>query len=70
MMLSNNAIRSEAAARDGFCVFPDGHGHWCACKDDGMVAGTFFNRDAALRFARAESEYWSAWSALKSKTAS
>jgi hypothetical protein len=70
MMLSNNALRRNAADGGSFCVFPDGHGHWCACKDDGMVAGTFFSRDAALRFARAESEYWSAWSAPKSKTAS
>jgi hypothetical protein len=68
-MLSNNAVRREALARDGFRVFPDSHGHWRACKDDGMVAGTFFSRDAALRFARAESEYWSARLALKSKTA-
>jgi hypothetical protein len=65
--LSNNAVRSEAPAGDDFCVFPDGHGHWRACKDDGMVAGTFFSRDAALRFARAESEHWSA---MKSKTTS
>ena len=29
-------------------------GHWCARRADGRVCGTFFERDAAIRFARRE----------------
>lgn len=29
-------------------------GHWCARRADGKVCGTFFERDAAVRFARRE----------------
>ena len=38
-----------------FRVFADGHGHWCADKDDGTVGGIFSNREVAIRFARRES---------------
>jgi hypothetical protein len=38
-----------------FQIFRDDHGHWCARKDDGMIAGTFFDRRAALHFAQRES---------------
>src|SRR5882757_5328154 len=37
------------SAPESFRIFPDGHGHWCARKRNGMVAGTFFNRDDAIR---------------------
>jgi hypothetical protein len=40
--------------RANFRIYPDGHGHWCSRKSDGMVAGTFFTREAALRFAKDE----------------
>ena len=50
------ALRHET----GFSIFPDGRGHWCARKGDGIVAGVFFNRDAAIRFARRESLDWPA----------
>ena len=39
MMRSNTLARDLAPAPDGFSIFSDGHGHWCACKGDGMVAG-------------------------------
>ena len=29
-------------------------GHWCARRADGKVCGTFFERGAAVRFARRE----------------
>ena len=37
-----------------FEIFRDQIGHWCARRTDGMVCGTFFERDAAVRFARRE----------------
>jgi hypothetical protein len=56
MMPAKNAIQThDTRAQESFRIFPDGRGHWCARKSDGMVAGVFFNRDAALRFADNES---------------
>jgi hypothetical protein len=37
-----------------FRVFQDERGRWCAHRDDGMAGGTFFAREAALRFVRRE----------------
>jgi hypothetical protein len=37
-----------------FELFRDQAGHWCARRADGRVGGTFFERDAAVRFARRE----------------
>jgi hypothetical protein len=37
-----------------FRVFEDERGRWCARSDDGMTGGTFFAREAALRFVRRE----------------
>src|SRR5579864_7936003 len=37
-----------------FRLFQDDRGNWCARTDDGLVGGTFFDRQAALRFARRE----------------
>jgi hypothetical protein len=37
-----------------FRVFRDARGCWCACSSDGLVGGTFFAREAAVRFARRE----------------
>jgi hypothetical protein len=38
-----------------FEIFRDRIGHWCARRADGMVFGTFFEREAAIKFARRES---------------
>ncbi len=40
--------------RKTFEVFRDSIGHWCARRRDGLVNGTFFEREAALRFVRHE----------------
>jgi hypothetical protein len=53
-MPSGNIARRRPDVPEHFRVFSDGRGHWCADKDDGSVAGIFFSRDAALRFARKE----------------
>jgi hypothetical protein len=37
-----------------FRIFQDARGCWCARSDDGMTGGTFFAREAALRFVRRE----------------
>ncbi|MEI9990620.1 MAG: hypothetical protein WDM86_11330 [Rhizomicrobium sp.] len=37
-----------------FQIFRNRIGRWCARRADGMVCGTFFQREAALRFARRE----------------
>ena len=37
-----------------FRIFQDARGRWCAATDDGMTGGTFFAREAALRFVRRE----------------
>ena len=37
-----------------FRIFQDERGRWCAESDDGMTGGTFFAREAALRFVRRE----------------
>ena len=39
-----------------FHIFQNKIGRWCALSDDGMVLGIFFKRDAAVRFARDESD--------------
>jgi hypothetical protein len=46
-------IRSFAQ-QSTFEIFRDRIGHWCARRADGMVFGTFFERDAAIKFARRE----------------
>lgn len=56
MTPANKAIHQrKTCARAHFRIFADGRGHWCANKDDGMVAGIFFSREAAIRFAHDES---------------
>jgi hypothetical protein len=37
-----------------FRIFQDERGRWCAESDDRMTGGTFFAREAALRFVRRE----------------
>lgn len=37
-----------------FHIFRDRSGHWCSCRADGLIAGTFFTHDAAIRFAKNE----------------
>ncbi|MEI9993782.1 MAG: hypothetical protein WDM91_04235 [Rhizomicrobium sp.] len=41
--------------RPGFTIYRDAFGHWCARRADGLVGGTFREREAALRFVRHES---------------
>jgi hypothetical protein len=38
-----------------FRIYQNEAGRWCARKGDGSVAGTFFDHDAAIRFAKRES---------------
>ncbi len=37
-----------------FRIFQEARGRWCARSDDGITGGTFFTREAALRFVRRE----------------
>ncbi len=61
MISARIAIQSrEVVTQQNFRMFPDGHGHWYAYKDDGLVAGLFFNRAAAARFVRDESDFCTA----------
>ena len=41
-------------SRTVFEIFRDRIGHWCAQRKDGLVFGTFVEREAAVRFARRE----------------
>ena len=45
---------STTPRRRIFRIFQDERGRWCARRDDGMAGGTFFAREAALRFVRRE----------------
>jgi hypothetical protein len=57
-MFSRDTIHQRGAgAHESFRISTDNRGHWCARKNDGMVAGTFFSHDAAIRFARRECSY-------------
>ena len=40
--------------RTSFAIFRNQIGRWCARRADGLVFGTFLERDAAVRFARRE----------------
>jgi hypothetical protein len=55
--VKNDDYRSPlpATTQTSFRVFSDGRGHWCVENEDESIAGTFTTRDAALRFAKAES---------------
>ncbi len=44
----------DTEAKTAFQIFRNGLGRWCARRADGLVSGTFFNREAALLFARRE----------------
>ena len=44
----------QAVSQFTFEIFRDPIGHWCARRSDGKVCGTFFEREAAVRFARRE----------------
>jgi hypothetical protein len=61
MTSSVNAIqRCGPSDQASVRIYPDGHSHWCARKNDGLVAGIFFNCGAAIRFVRHESGDWPA----------
>ncbi len=44
------------APKTAFVVGRDGEGHWLAVETHGLGGGLFTNRDAALRYARFETE--------------
>jgi len=54
MSLVRNVDDRSARRSPDFVIFPDRNGHWCSRKADGLVAGTFFTREAAIRFAKDE----------------
>lgn len=41
---------------DHFLLKCDNNGHWTVRDDRNLVGGTFINKDAAIRFARQESD--------------
>ncbi|HEX3500932.1 MAG TPA: hypothetical protein VHT04_16560 [Stellaceae bacterium] len=48
-------IHSAYSSRAVFRIYRSRSGRWCAATGDGMIGGTFFDRAAAIRFARRES---------------
>jgi hypothetical protein len=48
-------FRPTSQARMIFHIGQQASGGWCVNSADGMVGGIFFERDAAIRFARRES---------------
>ena len=53
--IASPRFESASARKAVFRVFRDEAGHWRVSSDDGMCGGTFFDREAAIRFARRES---------------
>ena len=47
-------MRRYPDPRRCFALFRDGHGHWCARRLDGLVAGVFVDCETAMRFVRRE----------------
>jgi hypothetical protein len=52
--MASGAAPTLSARKIVFRIFQDERGHWRAESDDGMTGGTFFAREAALRFVRRE----------------
>ncbi|HZB92993.1 MAG TPA: hypothetical protein VE397_16210 [Stellaceae bacterium] len=52
--IATPGVAAASPRRIVFRIFQDDRGHWCAESDDGMTGGTFFEREAALRFVRRE----------------
>ena len=48
-------IHSAFSLRSVFRIARGRNGRWLATSGDGMIGGTFFDRDAAIRFVRRES---------------
>jgi hypothetical protein len=48
-------IHSAFSLRSVFRIARGRNGRWLATSGDGMIGGTFFDREAAIRFARRES---------------
>ena len=48
-------VRPMSQARTIFRIGQQASGRWCVSSADGMIGGIFFERDAAIRFARRES---------------
>jgi len=54
MRAMSKTMQVNSDPRTVFEIFRDRIGHWCARRKDGLVFGTFFERDAAVHFARHE----------------
>ena len=54
MKAMSKPTQTSADTKTAFEIFHDGIGHWCARRVDGLVLGTFFERDSAVHFARRE----------------
>lgn len=48
------SIHQAYSRNSVFRIYRNDAGRWCASKADGLVAGVFFERSAALRFAERE----------------
>ncbi len=46
--------QASSDSTTAFELFRNRIGRWCARRVDGLVFGTFFERDAAIHFARRE----------------
>jgi hypothetical protein len=49
------SIHPASSPTSIFRIYRNEAGRWCARKGDGLVAGTFFDHESALRFAKRES---------------
>jgi len=46
-----NLAQAPPDSITAFELFRNRIGRWCACRVDGLVFGTFFEREAAIHFA-------------------
>jgi hypothetical protein len=49
-----NLVLAPSDSTTAFELFRNRIGRWCARRVDGLVFGTFFEREAAIHFARRE----------------
>ena len=49
------SLLSACPSGVAFRIFRSRSGRWCATTGDGLLGGTFFDHDAAVRFAQRES---------------
>ena len=55
--LAKTETASGLETRHAFQIFRHKSGRWCAQRIDGLVAGVFFLREAAVRFADDENRF-------------